>query len=251
MANPSRIAHAVVPGGEKTAPPNKQISPVRYAAAVAALIIGGALCYGGAVQLYAGVMQARATTLLGTIDWDKGITPVAKVVPAINDLRSADRWWPQPQNAYDRGVAETRLATQAGKTGLNRALLGTAMGDLRLSIAQDPANAAAWAWLAYGLVIEQGASPATKNALAMSIELAHFEPTLLAMRCEIGLTIYRSLDAQRRAAVDDQIRMLARHAIWTLASVTRVTHSLDIVMQVLLRGGDNKIITRFMDTLRS
>lgn len=250
MPNPSRTAHAVAPD-ERTARAHDHVSPTRYAAAVLALVVGAGLCYGGAVQFYAGLLQARATALLATIDWDKGRTPVAKVVPAIDDLRGADRWWPQPINAYNRGVAETRLATQPGASGPDRALLNTAMHDLRLSIAQDPANAAAWSWLAYGLVIEQGASPATKDALATSIELARFDPTLLAMRCEIGLTIYSSLDAQERAAVDDQIRMLARHAIWDLAGVARVTHSLNTVMQVLLRGGDNKTIIRFMDMLRS
>ena len=165
-------------------------------------------------------------------------------------MRRADRWWPQPVNAYDRGVAEARVAVQNAPTGSNRALLDRAMSDLRQSINRDPANAAAWAWLAYGLVIEQGASPATIDALSMSIELARFDPALLAMRCEIGLAVYGSLDAPRKAAVNDQIRLLGRRSIGDLFVVARLTHSLNVVIEALL-GGDNQTVIRFMNMLRS
>jgi hypothetical protein len=226
------------------------MSAARSAGAVAILILGAVLCYGGGAQFYAGLLQARAAAILEPIDWEQGTVPPSRIAPAAIDLRDADRWWPQPVNAYDRGMAQARVAAQSGAKGADRALLDAGMADLRKSIAQDPANAAAWAWLAYGSAIKEGGSHATVDALFMSIELARFDPTLLPMRCEIGLAIYPSLNAQQRAGLGDQIRLLARNSIEDLVTVARLTHSLNVVMEALLQG-DNATAIRFMDMLRS
>jgi hypothetical protein len=228
----------------------RRFGSARGAGAVAVFVLGAVLCYGGGAQLYAGLLEARAAAILETADWDRGVVPLSRIAPAVADLRAADRWWPRPINAYDRGMAQARVAGQNGAKGADRALLDTAMGDLRASIAQDPANAAAWAWLAYGSVIESGGARSTTDALFMSIQLARFDPTLLPMRCEIGLTIYPTLNAQQRAALGDQIRLLGRNSIEDLVTVARLTHSLNVVMAALLQG-DNATALRFMDMLRS
>ncbi len=248
MADLGRINDAAARGGRVVQP--KPVSLLRYASAVAALIMGAALCYAGAAQCHAGLLQVRATGILEAIDWDEGAIPLANVARAVEELREADRWWPQPVNAYSRGISEIRVAAQDATSKANRALMDSGIRDLRQSLIEDPANAAAWAWLAYGLIIEQGGSPATIDALSMSIALARFDPTLLAMRCEIGLTIYQSLDARRKDLLNDQIRLLGRRSIGRLVVVARVTHSLDVVIRALL-AGDNQTAIRFMDMLRS
>jgi len=223
---------------------------LRYASVAAALIVGGALCYGGTAQFVAGLLQARADGSLQAIDWDQDNVSAALIARATDQLADADHWWPASINTYNRGAAETQLAMQSETAAAARPLLDAAMRDLKLSIEQNPTNAASWAWLSYVLFTEQGGSPATINALSMSIELARFDPTLLALRCEIGLFIYPALDDQHRATLNDQIRLLGRHSIRELVDVARLTHSLNIVIAALL-AGDNQTIIRFMDLLQS
>jgi tetratricopeptide (TPR) repeat protein len=231
-------------------PPDKLSALARSLSVAAALIVGAALCYGGAAQLAAGLLQARAAAVLSGIDWDKDNAPGAAVGLAVADLNDADRWWPQSVNAYDRATAEARLATRSETASAARPMLDAALRDLGRSLKQDPANAGAWAWLAFVLFAEQGASPATIDSLSMSIELARFDPALLPIRCEVGLFIYPALDSQRRAALGDQIRMLGRYSVGDLVEVARVTHSLNIVIEALL-AGDNRTVIRFLDVLQS
>ena len=230
--------------------PARSSARARSLSVAAALIVGAALCYGGVAQLAAGLLQARAAAILSEIDWDKDKAPAARVALAVADLDDADHWWPQSVNAYDRATAEARLATRSETARAARPTLDAALRDLGRSLKQDPANAGAWAWLSFVLFAEQGASPATIDSLSLSIELARFDPNLLPIRCEVGLFIYPALDAQGRAALGDQIRLLGRNSIGDLVEVARVTHSLNVVIEALL-AGDNRTVIRFLNILQS
>ena len=239
------------PPAESKPAPSQRFSFLRYASIAGTLILGGALCFGGVAQFVGGVLQARGDAGLQAIDWDNASIPAAPAVArATAALAEADNWWPASINAYNRGAAEAQLATESETAAAARPLLDAAMRDLKQSLEQNPANAASWAWLSYVLFAEQGSSPATIDALSMSIELARFDPTLLAMRCEVGLFIYPALDAQHRAVLDDQIRLLGRHSIRDLVDIARLTRSLNTVIDALL-AGDNQTVIRFMNLLQS
>ncbi len=205
----------------------------------------------GVAQTVGGLFEASAKRSLDSIDWMDPDTPVnaAQVQAAIEDFKRADAWWPNPGNPYGIGFAETRLAERTGDKSNQRAALDDAVRELRESIARAPANGTGWAWLAYALFQENGPTPDVVDAFSTSLEFARYEPSLLALRCQLGLTIYPLLDTDRKADLAQQIRWLGQSSPNDLIRIARSTRQLNIVIQALL-AGDNKVALHFLVMLR-
>jgi hypothetical protein len=169
---------------------------------------------------------------------------------AIMRIDEADRWWAEPANSFDSGMLVMRLAAPtSGRAGYDRELLKEAERRFERSLGEAPANAAAWAELADARRLESGATPAAAAALKMSIALAHYDPSLLAWRAEMGLALYSVLDDDGKAALADQVRLLGRRSVDDLVRVARSSGKIGLVITALTT--DPETLSRFERQLRT
>lgn len=206
-----------------------------------AAAVAGVLCVCGLGQTVAGLYEARGGAALEA-------APPEEVTAGVVAFASAERWWSNPAHRFSQGLLTMRLAAGAPGGQFDRAQLETASILFEQSLAQAPAEAKVWAALANARLLADGPSPSAADALAMSIELARYEPALLALRCEMGIRMYALLDSKRKAELDEQIQMLARHSAGDLVRVVRSTQRLDIVIKAL--EGDNAALNEFLSALR-
>jgi hypothetical protein len=206
-----------------------------------AAAVAGLLCVCGLAQTVAGLYEAHGDAALEA-------APAQDAAAGIAAFADAERWWSDPRHRFSQGLLTMRLALGAPGGQFDRARLEAASALFEQSLAEAPAEAKVWATLADARLIAGGPSPSAADALAMSIELARYEPTLLAMRCEMAIRMYALLDATRRAALDEQIQMLARHSAGDLVRVVRSTQRLDLVIKAL--EGDNAALNEFQHALR-
>ncbi len=208
---------------------------------LAAAAVGGILCVCGLAQTVAGLYEACGGAALEAV-------PAEDMTAGIVAFGDAERWWSNPGHRFSQGVLTMRLAVRAPSGQIDRARLEAASILFEQSLAEAPADAKVWAALANARLLADGPSPSAVDALAMSIELARYEPALLALRCEMAIRMYALLDAKRKAQLDEQIQMLARHAAGDLVRVVRSTQRLDIVIKAL--EGDNAALNEFLSALR-
>jgi len=215
--------------------------------AAIAMLAGLALCCLGVGQTTAALVERRA----GIIDLDAAIGAARSpqdTQAAIARLEQADFWWNDPGNSFKQGVLLMRLVLHPRGDGFDHDLLKAAETRFARSLAGDPADARTWAALANVRLLDRGSSPAAADALALSMELARFEPSLLAWRCEMGLAMVDGLDAGRKAALAEQIRMLERYSVSDLVRIARASGRIAAVIAAL--GNDNSALRRFQDALR-
>jgi len=208
---------------------------------VIAAAVAGILCVCGLAQTVAGLYEARGGAALEAV-------PAEDVTAGVAAFGSAQRWWSNPADRFSQGLLTMRLAVGAPGGQFDRARLEAASILFEQSLAEAPAEAKVWAALADARLLAGGPSASAADALAMSIELARYEPTLLALRCEMAIRMYALLDATRKAELDEQIQMLARHSAGDLVRVVRSTQRLDIVIKAL--EGDNATLNGFQNALR-
>lgn len=223
-------------------------SLLRRIPAAIALLIGAALFGAGIAQTVGGVLQARAKGALDAIVWDRHTVPENEIAPVIADLKRADAWWYDPENAFTIGIVDTEFASQNPAAAPDHGILIAAQNAFRQSLANGPFNAAGWTWLAYARFLDHSPPQAVIDALSTSIEFGRVEPTLWSLRCRIGLALYDSLDPAHRAILADQIRLLGRRSPDELARIGRASGKLGIVIEALL-AGDNKTMIRFQNSL--
>lgn len=206
------------------------------------------MVYLGTPQLAAALLQYRAAAVLAqpahaTISADE-------LKSAIMYIDEADRWWAEPANSFDSGVLVMRLAAPTGsRAGYDHELLKEAERRFERSLAEAPANAAAWAALADARRLESGVTAAAAAALKTSIALARYEPSLLAWRSEMGLALYSALDNDGKAALADQIRLLGRRSVDDLVRVARASGKIGLVITALT--SDTETLGRFEQKLRT
>ena len=226
----------------------RQVARQRLLAATLAVPLGAALIYLGIPQLTAALLQYRAAAVLAL---PAAAAPAAdELKAAILRIDEADRWWEDPDNSFNSGVLLMRLAAPASSRGTyDRELLKAAQRQFERSLAEAPANAKAWAALAEARRLDAGPSPAAAQALEMSMQLARYEPSLLAWRCEIGLALYPVLDDETKAALAGQIRFLGHRSLGDLVRLARASGRIGVVITALV--GDAETLSRFERELRT
>lgn len=123
-------------------------------------------------------------------------------------LKKIDEWTDDPELRIRAGVIELRSAadSEVGNNGTRPRDLVSAVDDLENGLSRAPANAVGWAALAHARLL-QGDSGGAKAALRISLRIAPFEPALLLWRCQLGLTLWPTMDSDDRRLVEDEIRM--------------------------------------------
>jgi tetratricopeptide (TPR) repeat protein len=221
----------------------------RRAAALIALPLGAALAYLGICHTTGALLALRGDAVLERYEDRRDAVPRAEAMEAVALLERADAWQRDPGNSFNAGRLLMRLATPpAGGGPYDPILLERAQRHFERSLAEAPANAAAWAALADTRLLRGAPAKEAADALSMSIQLARYDPALLAWRCRMGLVLYPSLDAARRAEVGSQIRLLGRQSARELIRVARSTGMMAVVITAL--SGDNETLNEFLDGLR-
>jgi len=222
-------------------------SPGNLVLSAISVLAGAALCGLGIGQTVAAFLELRAVAVEARAGDGTASSPQTARA-TIGRFEQADFWWSDPSNSLKEGALLMQLARPAAGGPYDRDLLKEAEARFARSLAGNPADATAWAALANARLLDQGPSPDAADALALSMELARFEPSLLAWRCEMGLAMLDVLDAGRKAALADQIRMLERHSGSDLARIARASGRIAVVIAAL--GNDNDALRRFQDSLR-
>jgi hypothetical protein len=230
-----------------TAQPIRRTASFRPLVTVVAILVGLGLCSLGTLQAASALLEMRGAVVSETADTD---TPsaTAETKAAIALFDGADRWWYAPRSSLSAGMLFMRLAASPDGTQYDHDLLDAAKRRFERGLAETPADAATWAALADARFREGGPSAAAVGALSMSIQLARYEPALLAWRCQLGLAMYASLDTQQRAALASQIRLLGRHSIADLVKLARSSGGIGLIITAL--GDDNETLIQFQDNLR-
>jgi hypothetical protein len=227
-----------------------QVARHRSLAAILAVPLGAALVFLGIPQLMAALLQYRAAAVLALPAADALAPSVDELKTAILRLGEADRWWQEPDNTFESAVLLMRLAAPASsRDAYDRELLKEAQRQFETSLAEAPANAKAWAALADARRLDGGPSVAAAAALKMSMQLARYEPSLLAWRCEMGLALYSVLDDGTKAELDGQIRLLAHRSLDDLVRLARASGKIGLVITALLT--DAETLSRFERELRT
>jgi hypothetical protein len=227
-----------------------QLARHRSLAAILAVPLGAALMFLGIPQLTAALLQNRAAAVLSVPTAGALAPSPDELKTAILRIDEADRWWEEPDNSFESGVLLMRLAAPAsGRGAYDRELLKEAQRRFERSLAEAPANAKAWAALADARRLDSGPSVAAAAALKMSMQLARYEPTLLAWRCEMGLALYPVLDDDAKAELDGQIRFLGHRSLGDLVRVARASGRIGVAITALIR--DRETLSRFERELRT
>lgn len=204
-------------------------------------IVAGILFICGVAQTVAGLYEARGNAVLEAVSAED-------VTGGIAAFAEAERWWSGSAHRFSQGLLTMRLAVRTPDGAFDRVQLQAAGKLFEQSLAEAPADARVWATLANARLLADGPTASAVDALSMSIELARYEPALLAMRCEMAIRLYALLDAKRKAELDEQIQLLARHSVGDLVRVVRSTQRLDIAVRAL--EGDNAALGSFQHALR-
>lgn len=205
------------------------------ALALLAAAAGAALACLGIAQTAGALLAERGNAAL--------VQPQEDAARAIAAFDQADAVWPDPANSFGAGRLLLRLAAAGGDGAERHALLTAAQSRIERALAQAPGNARGWAVLADARRLAEAPSQSVAEALFMSIELARFEPELLAWRCRIGLAMLDALEDAQKMALKAQVKLLARHDALQLVLAARATGTIRDVIAML--ADDNGLLTRF------
>lgn len=220
----------------------------RLAAALIALPLGAVLAYLGICQTVGAFLTLRGDAVLERYeDGSPAVTP-AEAREAVALFERSDRWRRDPGNSFNAGRLLMLLATPAAGGRYDPVLIERAQRSFAQSLAEAPANAAAWAALADTRLLRGEPLKEAADALTMSIQLARYDPALLAWRCRMGLALYPVLDAAQRAEIGAQIRLLGRQSASELIRIARSSGKMAVVITAL--NGDNETLREFLDNLR-
>lgn len=195
---------------------------------LAAAAFGAALAASAWPRLEAALAEVPARPLLERLARDEAAPP--------EELRAASQ-----ALAHALALAPTAAAWSAlGWVELNRALAGNDPTALEASLAahraalkRNPALVYAWLRVAEAETLAHGPSPEAARALAAALALTPYFYDLFWPRLDLGLLLWRDLDAEARARLAEQIRYGARMNVWTLAGHARRRHALAPVRQAL------------------
>ncbi len=185
------------------------------------------------------------------IDWRAHDAPTQEVSSSVESFKRADAWWANSVDSFNAGVLEAQLASDIRDQAKRERLLNSSAGALNRSIEVAPANAAAWTWLSYVHLLKAGPTRSGIEALRMSIELARFDPSLVILRCEIGLSVYGLLGEEDRKQLSDQLTIATNNpAVADLIRFARRNNSLRLVMQILLDNHQARAIEHLQELLQ-
>lgn len=176
-----------------------------------------------------------------------------------SELRRLDRRWSVAHRFSSSGEIPAELAAiklaQADQlperaASEHRALIGNATALLEESLAEGPANAVAWARLAYARSLAQETGGDAVAAWRMSVLTAPADLRLLVWRSRFGLSRIAQLAQGDRDLLDAQIRLAWRYDRKGFVRFARESGP-DAVQ--ILRGtliGQPEDMARFEDSLR-
>jgi len=230
-------------------PPARPV--MRRLGGAVAVFAGAAFCYLGFAQASAGLLQIRGTSTLEAIRYGSQVRPQT-LAAGIADFVRADTWWREPGNSVSIGMLEATPSAVGLPVVTDQNPIAAARLEFERAIAEAPGDATAWVRLAAARYIEEGSTRATVDALMMSIRLARVEPALLTDRAVIGLQLYRSLGAEERLRVADQVRLMAHMSADSMDDLVEVAHATGTTLIVLsILSGDLDALYRFDGRMQS
>jgi len=197
-------------------------------ALLVAATFGAALAASAWPRLEAALAEVPARPLLERLARDEAVPP--------EELRAASE-------ALTRALAVRPSAAAWSALGwveLNRALARSDPATLEASLAahraalkRNPALVYAWLRVAEAEALAHGPSTEAARALAAALALTPYFYDLFWPRLDLGLLLWRDLDAGARAKLAEQIRYGAQMNVWTLAGHARRRHALAPVRAAL------------------
>lgn len=137
------------------------------------------------------------------------------------------------------GLASAELSAAGGGSGDgagDNQTMARAIEDLRLGLAQAPADPEAWTRAAYAEMAEGQPARRIVPLLAMAIETAPVAPGLTFSRLELCFVEWPYLSAPVRASVDEQIRIAWRQSPERLVGLAAATGRKEAVRDALAEG---------------
>jgi len=236
--------------GTAISPRETQVGRIRaHPGLLLAAAVGLGLCWFGGAQAVGALLQIRGTTLLERLRVARPGSLPDVLEAARADFEQSDRWRRDPANDRDIATLFLRMTVPGDEPGAARVPAAAARGALERSLQEAPGDAEAWIWLAEARLVEDGPSQPAIEAFRRSLVLARYEPGLLVWRCQVGLALYPMLDGSDRAALSEQIGMLAAVSMDDLAKVAHISGRLPVVAAALSK--DIATLTRFSRSIRA
>lgn len=153
------------------------------------------------------VLDARQTVTAALGDGREPAPAIARIESAAQRIGQAGGLTGDAYLMADRGMLLLRRA-QAEPPGPERnRLIGAAITATEQGLARNPAQAGAWARLAYMRALLDD-RPGAAAALRLSFLAGAVSPQIMASRLSLGLYLLDDLDAEQRSLLARQIRLL-------------------------------------------
>lgn len=200
---------------------------------LAAVVLGAALVWSASPRLLSGLYLSTAR--------EAAAPPAPDAAKAFDALVRAERALRVAVAVHETGRDWVRLggvrlalAEAAGfDTARGQALAARADAALVRGLALAPAQPYGWTHLLQARLRRDGITDESGPLLAMAIRTGPSEPALVLPRVDIGLLVWRRLDAAARDALAGQIRLAAHRHLADLAVLARRRHALAPVRAAL------------------
>ncbi len=195
-------------------------------------MVGAGLLYLALPRTVAAVLMLPGDPVIVRLQERQAVEPAALEI-LIRSRRRALAWVRSGRALTDLGLARLVLARAAADGGddggFDRGEAGAALAALEAGLRLAPANAHAWARLAYARLVVDGPSPALARALAMSFRAAPYAPRLVLVRVELALRAWPFLTTPERLPAGDEMRRAWRHHAAALVELARHSGRADVV----------------------
>jgi len=180
--------------------------PGRFTISVCAGMLGAAILYLAMPQMIAAFILLPGNGILGRIQKGEDVSR-AELLILAESRRSAANWVDSGRILTDLALAQIELAKIADfSSAAGRRSLDEAIVSVKHGLSLGPANAYAWARLAYLLIVQSNDAVGAADALRMSILVGPHERSLTLWRIQLCLTIWPYIDEDTRSLVAQQIR---------------------------------------------
>ncbi len=208
---------------------------------VTALGLGLVLITLGTPRFLGALAFQPARAVLTALREGRGLPPEI-IERGDRALESSMRWPGTPAHVLSDLALLKLLRVQPGLREdvvdrASRVALREAIERQEESLRRAPAGSNGWGRLAYAYYVESGLSPATRNALEMSLRTGGLDLPLLSFRLQLILEEWETLEPELPEAAEDEILRMARYG--------RI--GFDALAAIYLRSSHAEIIDAVME----
>lgn len=212
-------------------------------ATLAVLAVGLLLVVVALPRTVAAIMQEPGNAALAALGRGEHLSE-QRLAFAIAGHRGALDWQDDGDIRTDLGALNLARGSDASLPGPVRfAFLDAAIRQFRAGLALGPARPYAWTQYAEAELMRNGAHARIDALLRLSIATGAYEPRLILQRVELGFFADRTLRADTRAAIRNQVRLASAAMPHALAEFARRRYALAWIRAAL--ADDRVALRRF------